>query len=102
MQIPCSGVSSHLITTESELERYVKGKGEIGNYLLKIYKDYRSGYARSKVLWDISAIAYLINDSWVPTEITPSPILTDQMTWSFDNSRHFIRSATFVNRDKIF
>lgn len=59
-------------------------------------------YAWSKIIWDIAAIAYLINPSWVPTTLVHSPILTDQMTWSFDNSRHFIRTANYVKRDHIF
>jgi len=103
VHIPCHGVASHMLTTIAEMERYVQGQGAIGDYLVEIFKAYRADhYAWSKVLWDISAIAYLINDSWTPTEIVHTPILTDQMTWSFDNSRHFIRIATFVNRDAIF
>jgi purine nucleosidase len=54
------------------------------------------------VIWDISAIAYLLDPSWVPTELVHSPILTDQFTWSVDRSRHLIRSATHVQRDPIF
>jgi hypothetical protein len=38
----------------------------------------------------------------VPTDLVHSPILTDQVTWSFDQSRHFIRSANFIHRDPIF
>ena len=103
VHLPARGVVSHLLTTVAEMERYVQGQGKIGDYLVKIFKDYHSEhYAWSKVIWDISATAYLINSSWVPTEIVHSPILTDGMTWSFDNSRHFMRVATGVNRDAIF
>jgi len=103
VRVPCQGVASHLLTTVAEMERYVQGQGAIGDYLVEIFKAYHvDHYAWSKVLWDISAIGYLINASWVPTEVVHSPILTDQLTWSFDNSRHFILSATFVNRDAIF
>ena len=103
VQIPCMGVTSHLLTTVSEMEEYVKGKGEIGDYLFEIFKDYHNGEpAWSKVIWDISTIAYLINESWTPSDIIHSPVLTDQKTWSIDHSRHFIRSAKFVDRDLIF
>ena len=47
-------------------------------------------------------IAYLINPNWVLTALVHSPVLTDQVTWSVDNSRHFIRSANYVFRDGIF
>ncbi len=56
----------------------------------------------SKVIWDIATIAYLIDPTWVPTELVHSPIVTDQMTWSFDRSRHLIRYANFIHRDPIF
>jgi purine nucleosidase len=103
VHIPCLGVTTHLSTTIAEMERYVRGRGAIGDYLVEILKAYATDhFAWSKVIWDIAATAYLVNDTWVPTAIVHSPILTDQITWSFDNSRHLVRSATFVHRDPIF
>lgn len=103
VHLPARGVVSHLLTTVAEMERYVQGQGKIGDYLVEIFKAYHSDhFAWSKVIWDISATAYLINPKWVPTEIVHTPILTDAVTWSFDNSRHFMRIATGVNRDAIF
>lgn len=103
VHLPARGVVSHLLTTVSEMERYVEGQGKIGNYLVQIFKEYHNDhFGWSKVIWDISATAYLVNSSWVPTDIVHSPILTDAMTWSFDNSRHLMRVATSVNRDAIF
>jgi inosine-uridine nucleoside N-ribohydrolase len=103
VQIPCLGVTSHLLTTVAEMERYVQGRGAIGDYLAEIFKAYHDDhYAWSKVIWDISTIGYLLNPAWVPTELVHSPILTDQVTWSVDHSRHLIRSATYVHRDPIY
>jgi purine nucleosidase len=103
VRIPCLGVASHLLTTLPEIERYVQGRGSIGDYLVQIFKGYYADhYARSKVIWDIAAIAYLINAGWVETDLVHSPIVTDQATWSFDPSRHLIRCARSVDRDAIF
>lgn len=103
IQIPCAGVTTHLRTTVPEVERYVQGQGTMGDYLADMFKSYHSDhYAWSKEIWDIAAIAYLIDDAWVPTNLVHSPILTDQLTWSFDQSRHLIRSAYYLNRDAIF
>ncbi|NOZ21648.1 MAG: nucleoside hydrolase [Planctomycetes bacterium] len=103
IHIPCTGVASHLQTTVAEMERYVQGRGAIGDYLTEIFKDYHADhFAWSKVIWDIATIAYLINPAWVPTLLVHSPILTDQVTWSVDQSRHLIRHATYVDRDPIF
>ena len=101
--IPCAGVTSHLITTLTEINTYMRGKSPIGDYLAKTFEEYKSDqYGNSNVIWDISTIAWLVNPDWVPTDIVHSPILTDQVTWSVDQSRHFIRAATFVHRDPIF
>ena len=59
--------------------------------------------ARSKVIWDISTIAYLLQPAWVPSAVRPSPILRDDVTWGpEDASRHPFRVATDLNRDHIF
>ncbi len=103
VQIPVMGVCSHLHTSIPELEAHVAGRGAIGDYLTETVRGYHSNhFAWSKVIWDISAIAYLLNESWTPTSLVHSPILTDQGTWSFDSRRHLIRSAYHVNRDPIF
>jgi purine nucleosidase len=103
VHIPCAGVTSHLLTTVAELERYVSGRGAIGEYLVEIVKGYHDDHVGwSKVIWDIATIAYLIDARWVPTELVHSPILTDQVTWSVDRSRHLIRYAYAIHRDPIF
>lgn len=103
VHLPARGVVSHLLTTVAEMERYVQGQGKVGDYLVEIFKAYQTDhFAWSKVIWDISATAYLLNSDWVPSSVVHSPILTDAMTWSFDDSRHLIRVATGVNRDAIF
>jgi inosine-uridine nucleoside N-ribohydrolase len=103
VHIPCDGVTTHLATTVAELERYVQGYSAVGDYLVDIVRSYETDhFGWSKVIWDIATIAYLIDPSWTPTQLVHSPILTDQVTWSFDRSRHLIRSAAFVYRDPIF
>lgn len=101
--IPCQGVASHLITTLSEIETYVKGQGAIGDFLYDTFKDcHNDHFGYSRVIWDISTIGYLNQPEWVPTQLVHSPILTDQATWSFDQSRHFIRYANSIHRNQIF
>jgi len=104
IQIPCKNVAEHLRTTLAEMQTYVKGKGAIGDYLYQVYeKHFDDHYARSKVLWDISTIAFLNNPSWTPSEIRPSPILNDNLTWTAGTpSRHPFRVVTDVRRDEVF
>jgi purine nucleosidase len=104
VQIPCKNVAEHLRTTLPEMTQYVKGRGEIGDYLYQTYVDYFEDHtARSKVIWDISTIAYLLQPEWVPSAVRPSPVLRDDITWGpEDASRHPFRVATDCNRDKIY
>ena len=103
VHVPCKNVSEHIRTTVPEMERYVKGRGAIGDYLYEIFVGYHANhFAWSKVLWDISTIAWLINPRWMPSYICPSPILTTEGTWSFSPMRHFTRVAIDAHRDAIF
>lgn len=103
VQLPCTPVVTHFTTTVPEMETYVAGRGAIGDYLLEIFKDYRKDhFGWSKVLWDMTAVAWVVNAKWLPSDLVHSPIVTDNYTFSFDNSRHFIRSVNFVHRDPIF
>lgn len=103
VQLPCTPIVTHFATTVPEMERYVGGRGAIGDYLLEIFKDYhKDHFAWSKVLWDMTAVAWVVNPRWLPSDVVHSPIVTDNCTFSFDNSRHLIRAVNFVQRDPIF
>ncbi len=103
VQLACTPVVTHFTTTVPEMERYVGGRGPIGDYLLEIFKAYRKDhFGWSKVLWDMTAVAWLINDAWLPSDLVYSPIVTDNYTYSFDDSRHLIRTVKFVHRDPIY
>src|SRR5690606_31241067 len=101
--MPCRPVVSHFHTTLPELKHYLKDKNELTDYLYNIVEEYSGGRdAWSKVIWDVTAVAWLVNPAWITTARVHSPVLTDQATFSEDKSRHFIRMATDLNRDAIF
>ncbi len=104
VQLPCKNVTEHLRTTLPEMAAYVKGRGRVGDYLYGIFQGYHPDhFAYSKVIWDISSVAYMNNPDWVPTELRPSPILRDDVTWApEDPRRHPVRQAYDVNRDAVF
>lgn len=103
IQIPCATVASHLLTTVPELDFHYPKMGAVGQYLIDSFKGYsQDHFAWAKEIWDISAIAYLVNPDWIPKDLIHSPILTDQVTWSHDPSRHFIRVARQLHRNPIF
>ena len=101
--VPCLGVTSHLLTTLPELQACIGGANRVGDYLCQIFKEYRpDSFGASSVIWDISTIAWLLDPAWTPSQLRHCPLLTDQVTWSVDRSRHLARVASFVHRDPIF
>lgn len=110
VQIPTKNVSEHLRTTVPELERHMRGKSRIGDYLFGQFLQYQAvhthgkgpDYPWSKVIWDISAVAWLKNPEWVPSQIVPTPVLTDEVTWRRQAGRHKMRVATDLDRDAVF
>ncbi|MBK5194876.1 MAG: hypothetical protein JJE08_02420 [Proteiniphilum sp.] len=101
---PCRPVVSHFHTTLPELAFFLKEKNDLSDYLYETVAGYNNHKKNvwSKEIWDVVAVAWLINPSWVHTELVHSPVLTDQVTYSVDRSRHLIRMATSINRDAIF
>jgi inosine-uridine nucleoside N-ribohydrolase len=110
VQVPTRNVAEHLRTTLPEAERFLKGRGRLSDYLFEqfvgYYEKHTAGrpqpFPWSKVIWDVSTVAWLIEPKWVPSKLTPSPLLNDDFTWSQKPSRHPMRVATAVRRDEIF
>jgi len=103
VHVPCLPVTDHLCTTEAEIDRFVKGRGAIGDYLSATYSGYYDDHAaRSHAIWDVGPMAWLVNPAWADSALTHSPILTAERTWSHDPQRHLVREIRYVRRDRIF
>ena len=106
IQLPCMGVVSELKTTGPELEFWLRGRNELCDYLvdntINEVASYAGGMAWSRVIWDVSAIAWFLDDSFMSGRIVPSPVCGYDHFYSFDETRHphFLTDA--VNRDAIF
>ncbi len=101
--LPCLGVADHLITTLPEINYFVRDKGETGKFLAERYESCSPDhFGYSRVIWDIAVTAWLVCPEGVMTSLVPSPILTDQVTWSVDKRRHLIRVANHIFRDVVF
>ncbi len=100
--VPCMGVTSHLHSSVPEIERYVEPLGELGAFLAMRFKAYSEDHKMwSKQIWDMAAVAWVLDPDWAPSVLLPAPVLSDQMTWSVDRSRHLIRYVTALDRDAI-
>ncbi|MBN1624186.1 MAG: nucleoside hydrolase [Clostridia bacterium] len=104
VQIPCHNVASHLLVSVPEL-RACMGVSDIARALVDIVDEAVEGNpGRTRVIWDISAVAYLVVPWAVRLIKIHSPVLHDDFncSYSIDRRRHFIDVAYFLNRDGIF
>ena len=108
--LPGYHVGAQLRISLPEMERFVKGKGAIGDYLFHLYThnpihEQRGVGDASKqtwVIWDIINIAWLLNPDWVPSMLVPSPRLGDDLFWHHPDGRHLMREAYDIDRDAVF
>lgn len=108
VQLPCFGVVDHLLTTKPELEFWLKGKNPLSDHLIDYTIATADGYAKgkpwSRVIWDVSAIAWALdeNEKFMKCRIEQSPTPQYDCTYSFANPRKPISYVYEVNRDAIF
>ena len=104
--IPCMGVVSELRTTGPELDHWLGGKNKLCDYLVSHTKNevasYAGGTAWSRVIWDIAAIAWFLDDRFTTDLIIPTPICEYSNQYSYDPTRHLCKIIESVNRDAIF
>lgn len=103
VHVPCTPVASHLITCMEELDAWIGGKNALCRYLTESVRAYSGDlFAWGKQIWDVAVIAWLLSPTFAESEITTSPIVTDNLTWSRDYHRHLIRNVKRLDRDAIF
>lgn len=103
VQVPCMGVASHLLTTKSELAETIAGRNAISDFLYERFCEYsQDHFAYAKEVWDISTIAYLLDERWVPTWTVPAPTLDAQEKWQSLPNRHQMKMAYMIHRNPVF
>ena len=101
--VPCEGVTTHLTSTPAEISAYVEPHGAIGAFLAERFKAYSDDHLGwSKEIWDMAVIAWLVDPDWAPSVLRSTPILTDGVTWSFDDARPAMRYVRHLHRNPIF
>lgn len=103
VHVPCKNVAEHLRTTIPELSHFLKGKNSLCDYLFTIAREHiEERGSISKVIWDVSTIAWLCNPQWVRSSLHPTPLLTSDYTWSYTPSSALVRMAYDLDRDAVF
>ena len=108
VQLPCCGVVDHLATSRYELEHWLKGKNALCDYLVENTvaeaESYASGKPWTRVIWDISTVAWLLNEHgrFMQDMLLHSPIPEYDHHYSQDERRHFMKYVFQIDRDAVF
>ena len=104
--LPAQGGTSHLATTKQELEYWLKGRNPICDYLLTntvTYCQERTTHlAWSKIIWDIAAVAWLIDGTFCADRIVPAPIFEYDHHYGDNPDGLPMRYVFYWDRDAIF
>lgn len=107
VQLPCMGVVSSFYVSGPELDYWLKGKNALCDYLVKhtteAAEEYAKGKVWSRIIWDVTAAAWLINDGdrFMISEIIHTPIPEYDHQYAYDNRRHFMCRVTQIFRDNL-
>ena len=108
VQLPCKGVVDKFYISEPELRFWIDGKNALCSYLTKTVVDAAERYAKgriwSRVIWDVTAVAWLLNDGsrYMNSRLIPSPIPEYDHHYGFDPNRRLIRYVYDIQRDALF
>lgn len=107
VQLPCSGVVSSFTISKPELEYWLKGKNPLATYLaentIEEAEKYASGKPWTRIIWDVTAVAWLLNDGdrFMLSRIVPTPIPTYEGFYSFDQNGLPMQYVYYIKRDAL-
>lgn len=106
VQLPCHGVVSAFTVSAAELNQWLVGKNAISHYLATNTIDevtYAKGKPWSRVIWDVTAIAWLIDEEerFISDCLMTCPIPQDSGHYSHGIDRHFMKYVYHIHRDAL-
>ncbi len=106
--LPCMGVVSAFTTTGPELEYWLREKNALCDYLvdhtIEAAEEYAKGKVWSRVIWDVTAVGWLLNDNnrLMLDRLTPIPVPEYDHHYSQDPDRPLCRMVYHIHRDALF
>lgn len=100
--MPCTPITSNLMTSIYELQAEIGGKNELCDYLCdKFYNRFWGPHKRYPI-WDIGAVAYMINKDWFKVMNISCPIINDDNTFTHTKGKHNITFVKQLDASKIY
>ena len=108
VQLPCNGVVSEFSLSKPEIEAWLLGANPLCDYLGKNTIEYEERHAKgrlwSKVIWDVTALAWLLNDGerFMNERIIHAPIPEYDHRYSLSEDTHFIKYIGHIKCTPLF
>ena len=108
VMVPAQQVTSSLKTTRYELDHWLRGKNPLCDYLVQNTVDEvgpeAQGRAWSRVIWDVAAIAWLLDDGrrLMRSRLMPTPLPGYDHRWHFPEGTPPCQYVYYVSRDDVF
>ena len=101
--LPCKNIVSELKIDINTIKEKLENKSKLCNYLIeRFYNDGYHDVQESRVIWDISVIAYMINKNWFETKQISCPNIRMDTSYEITDNRHNITFVTKLDRNKIY
>ena len=107
VQLPCMGVVSEFRVSGPELEYWLCDKNDIADYLARNTiaeaESYAKGRAWTRVIWDVTAVAWLMNDNncFMASRLVPTYLSTYDNLYAVNDNSHLMRYVYSINRDRL-
>lgn len=108
VMLPCFGVVNTFTTTGPELNHWLRGKNALCDYLVQNTVEEAESYARgqawSRVIWDVTAVAWLLNDGcrFMADRLISTPEPQYDHRWRMTDSAPMCRYVFTIHRDHLF
>ena len=106
--LPCCGVVSAFSTTAPELNHWLLGKNALCSYLVQNTveeaESYAKGTAWSRVIWDVTAVAWLLNEGgrFMADRLISTPVPEYDHRWHITKDAPMCRYVYAIHRDSLF
>ena len=72
-------------------------------YLIdRFYNDGYHGIQESRIIWDISVIAYMINKDWFTSQNISCPKIKDDTSYELTTDNHIITMINYIDVNKVY
>lgn len=107
VQLPCAGVVDGFTISGPELEYWLKGKNPLADYLaentIQEAQKYASGTAWTRCIWDVTAVAWLVNvnNRFMLSRLVPTYLPSDDNFYMVNDNAPLHRYVYSIKRDAL-